>query len=160
MPSEGHIGTAAWYYIDKTGKKAFAQEFRHAGQFNEGLAPVETDAGWGFINTSGTTVIKPQFKATEYFDFTKYLSEYQGFHDGLAAVVDAGGKVGYIDQTGKFVVQPQFVIGNGFAGGFAYAYPPSPTAFTEPAPENPHWYGPLSIIDVTGRTIYQAPTAP
>lgn len=42
----------------------------------------------------------------------------QGFSEGLAAA-EAGGKYGYIDTSGKFVIQPQFEEASYFSEGWA-----------------------------------------
>jgi WG containing repeat len=68
------------------------------------------------------------------------------------------GKLGYIDKTGKFVILPQFAACDGFRDGFAYVYgwpsiaPDLGSPLTSPLPQ----VGPLAIIDLTGRVVYQA----
>jgi hypothetical protein len=61
--------------------------------FNEGLAAVKTDDGWGFIDTTGKLVIEPQF------------DNVGSFQDGLA-FVSILGKEAYITKSGAFVVDP------------------------------------------------------
>jgi hypothetical protein len=135
------------HYIDRTGAKAFAQVFQRGGEFSEGLAPVCVGDKWGFIDTSGTMVIEPQFDSPAGYrspDF--YLRTENGFHEGLAAVA-LDHKVGYIDKTGAFVVAPQYTYGGRFLGGFAYVA-------TEAAKV------PYGLIDTTGRVVYRSSTAP
>ena len=98
-----------WNYIDATGAaKSWGQAFRQAGEFSEGLAPVQDGASgkWGFIHTSGHFAIQPRFDDS----ITRYLRSYGGFHQGLAIAV-VGDDVGYIDKTGKWVVEPQLARG-------------------------------------------------
>jgi len=61
--------------------------------FNEGLAAVKTDDGWGFIDTTGKLVIERQF------------DNVGSFQDGLA-FVSILGKEAYITKSGAFVVDP------------------------------------------------------
>jgi hypothetical protein len=144
-----------WRYIDKTGKKAAAgQTFNRAGEFSEGLATVQDSKSekWGFIDTSGKIVIEPQFEGS----VDQYVRSNQGFHQGLAAA-GLNGKIGYIDKTGKWVIQPRFAWGHGFSDGFAYVSAPLPVTTSTVAGIT--FPGPLEIIDLTGRVIYQAPAA-
>ena len=160
-----------WGYVNQNGTIAIDPQFTEANYFEGGLARVATGpppdkdlvyfraaSGYGFIDKSGVVVVKAQFRPTRYFNFDTYLSSYQGFHQGLAAVADAGGNVGYIDKTGKFVIQPLFVRGNAFRDGFAYvsAPPPGTASSVEETTLEPQ-PGSLRIIDLTGRVIYQAP---
>lgn len=69
--------------------------------FREGLAAVKIDSKWGYIDTTGYIVIKPQFKDDPYSDLLYYFSE--GF-----APVKIKGKWGFINTTGKVVIKPQF----------------------------------------------------
>ena len=156
-----------WHFIDKTGQQTgWGGTFDQAGAFSEGLAPVRDDQTekWGFIDTSGRMAIQPQFDE-RWVGPEGYLLTTEGFHQGLAAV-GQDGKWGYIDKSGKMVIPAQFSWANGFLDGFAYvnavALPGSSTSTLE-GPEGPvtlPQIGPLEIIDLTGRVVYQAPIAP
>jgi len=83
-------------------------------KFTEGLIAVKIGDKWGYINVEGEVVIQPQWKRID------------AFSDGLAAfylsesVFTFGGKVGYIDKTGREVIPPKYekpVIGGSFAEG-------------------------------------------
>ena len=74
--------------------------------FHEGLAPVEQQGRWGFVDTQGRQVIAPQFENA------------MPFSEGLAEVLQ-GGKWGFIDRTGTIVVEPQFESTGSFAEGLA-----------------------------------------
>lgn len=56
---------------------------------------VKKDGKWGFVDSKGKMVIKPQFL------------DAGSFSNGLAAV-NIDGKWGYIDKTGKVVIEQQF----------------------------------------------------
>ncbi|HKV37883.1 MAG TPA: WG repeat-containing protein, partial [Blastocatellia bacterium] len=88
-PDEDEHGTAA--LIGKDGQPLLKPDHRDLGQFSEGLAPVQFSDGWGYIDTSATVVIAPQFAAAECFA------------NGLARVrTDANG-VAFINHQGKVV---------------------------------------------------------
>lgn len=96
------------------------------------LKPVSLDGKWGYADESGRIVIRHQFE------------EVGPFSDGLAAVAigtDPNAKSfisghskegfyhiqliredlrwGYIDESGEFIIQPQFNYGFPFSGGLA-----------------------------------------
>lgn len=61
----------------------------------DGLIAVCKDGKWGFVNTSGETVIKAKY------------SDARSFSNGLAAVCEDG-KWGFIDPDGNLVIECQF----------------------------------------------------
>jgi len=68
--------------------------------FSEGLAAVrlaqnQQGRNWGYIYKSGKIAIPPQF------------DEAGCFREGLAPAV-LGGKLGFIDKTGQFIIEPRF----------------------------------------------------
>jgi hypothetical protein len=75
---------------------AIPPSFSYASSFSEGIAKVEKDGKFGFINKEGVFVIEPKYKMV------------YSFSHGLASVQTDDGKWGYIDQADIFVVQPQF----------------------------------------------------
>ena len=83
-------------FIDRSGKVVIEPAFKAAQGFSEGLSSVQTmDLKWGFIDTEGHWAIRPEF-------------DYAGdFNGGLAAVV-TGGKLGFVDKTGKIVIPLEF----------------------------------------------------
>ena len=99
-------------FIDRTGKiviDANAEFDLSEAHFSEGLAKVSAyvrgkGSRYGYINSSGKVVIKPQFNSA--FEF----------QEGLAAVI-VDGKGGYIDKTGKFVIPPKFRVNHPFQEG-------------------------------------------
>lgn len=52
--------------------------------FSEGLLPIKIDDLWGYMDTSGKIIVKPQF------------DQAMAFHEGFAAVASADGKVNFI----------------------------------------------------------------
>ena len=85
---------------EKTGRVAIAAGFDDVGDFSEGMAAARIGSKWGFIDKSGTMVIRPQFvEGRAPFSAS--------FSDGLVAV-RLGDKWGFIDRNGKVVISPRF----------------------------------------------------
>lgn len=84
-------------FIDKTGQLVFLIEdrFGFVGNYSEGVALVEIDRKYGYLDKTGRLVIEPRFE---------YASP---FKDGVAAVL-LGGKYGFIDKMGQFIIEPQY----------------------------------------------------
>jgi hypothetical protein len=101
-------------FIDLAGKTVIPPQFITAGEFSEGLAPVEvtTPEGlrWGYINRKGEITVPARFfKAVP-------------FSEGKAAVQDETGKWGFIDSTGKMVIPARFDQASTFQDGLAEVY--------------------------------------
>ncbi len=91
-------------FIDKTGKVVL--RFQGVRDFSEGLAAVEKDGKWGFINTHGKFSVQPRFEAA------------RSFNEGLAAA-KSDGRWGYLDHAGSWTIQPQFAKADDFSDGLA-----------------------------------------
>jgi len=86
-----------WGYINKNGQLAIECKYDNTRDFSEGLAGVNYKGRWGFISTDGSKKI----------DF-KYRSVFP-FKEGIARVQNFDKLYGYIDQSGKEVIPPQFI---------------------------------------------------
>ena len=109
MRQKSQYATRYAIYINKKGEHIFQhltfeipqfENIRPGRALSEGLMAFY-DYGkrkWGFINLSGTIVIPAQYR------------EVRDFHEGLAAVqlAESPNYWGYIDNTGKMVIQPKF----------------------------------------------------
>lgn len=119
-----------WGYIDNTGKVVIKPEFKYAGDFVEGLAPVKfRNNKWGYIDETGKTVIEGKYlsattfsegfaivqtasrgAAYNFIDKTDNLllennvGDAKRFSDGLAPVMIASGEWVYINNLGKKVI--------------------------------------------------------
>lgn len=82
--------------------KFFAKNFK----FTEGLAPINKDDKWGYINILGELVIDYRFETA------------QCFSEGLA-LVSMDFKYGFIDKHGEFVIKPEFQFAQSFSEGMA-----------------------------------------
>ncbi len=115
-------------YINKTGKIVIKSQFDYASDFSEGLAVVSikdeanSDQGYTahksvYINEAGQIVISLERGAGDFseglatiaFAIPGYLP--RGFHD------TGGVNFGFIDKTGKIVMEPQFRDAKDFSEG-------------------------------------------
>jgi len=120
-------------FIDTTGNMICAKNFEAKdgdGQFSEGLAPVVTENGWGFVNTQGKVVIPPRYTLVG------------GFSCGLAPVaVSTKGrfvsKWGYIDKNGAFIIPPGYDDALAYSDGLCMV----------------DRNGKVSFLDSTGKTV-------
>lgn len=110
---EDEHGFSSYGYINKVGEMVIAPKFYGAHPFSDGIAVVEFFTGewtrFAFINKQGDIIFEhPQ--AYEAFDSS----------EGLAAVC-INELWGFIDSTGKFVIDPQFPKVGRFSNGLAPA---------------------------------------
>jgi hypothetical protein len=131
-------------YIDHKGNTVIPPIFREAGQFSEGLASVNTaDGQKGYIDKAGLFVIK--------------LASGRGgqFNEGLATLaVEINGptKMGYIDRTGKTIIEPRFDTAYDFIDGLAEVYfTEKVTSAAGPVTQTVHAY-----IDKGGRFVWRS----
>jgi len=96
-------------YINKMGQTVIKPQFDRARSFSGGLAGVQIDGLWVYINKSGKIVIKSGSGNSFFGSF---------FSEGLA-VVEVEGKWGYIDKTRKIVITPQYEHAFPFSEGLA-----------------------------------------
>ena len=92
--------------IDINDKLIKSLNYQYVAYFREGLARVEADGKYGYIDKEGKEVVSPKYE------------DAGGFSEGLARV-EADEKYGYIDKEGKEVVSPKYEGAGGFRGGLA-----------------------------------------
>lgn len=124
--SEGHavvvIGDK-YGFVDKTGKEITPLIYEDASDFSEGLAPAKLGGKNGFIDTNGRMIIAPQFGRACWVST---------FSEGLAAVYmsDADESLaGYIDKSGKLVIQAKYSSVGVFSEGLALVRPTGTSKF-------------------------------
>ena len=83
---------------EKTGMVRIGQKFTSAFSYSEGLAAVEINGKWGYINKNGLIAVPPQFDVA------------YPFSEGLA-FVKIGKNWGCINTNGDIIVQPKFDVG-------------------------------------------------
>lgn len=116
-------------YIDKTGKEVLdptkygystmqQETYGVCSDFSEGLAAATSNKNWGqyygYIDKKGKLIIKIE----NVSDDTEELFPIGNFSEGLATV-PINHKYGYIDATGKFVIDPAYNWAEDFLKGKA-----------------------------------------
>ena len=92
-----------WGYEDgKTLKVVVEPKYDKAREFQEGRARVSKDGKWGFIDQRGHEVIKLKY------------SEVNPFFEGLARVKHRGDYYGFIDKSGKIIIDLQYPFATDF----------------------------------------------
>jgi hypothetical protein len=96
-------GAGSWVAIDKGNRVVISTGFDDVRPFRRGVAAVRR-GGWGAVDKVGRVVVPFQFHgyATAMTD-GRYLD---GFTDEGLAIVDAGGRKGVVDRTGRMIVPP------------------------------------------------------
>ena len=134
-----------WGYIDREGRVVIEPQYTYAFGFTEGLAAVEVDGKYGFIDKDGRMAIPPKYywansfteglatvQADDCFQIIdrqgsvvasldKDFTDVQVFSCGLAAAEVKSKKYGFIDPTGKMVIEPMFGFVTPFSDGLAVA---------------------------------------
>ncbi|WP_289055523.1 WG repeat-containing protein [Carboxylicivirga marina] len=90
-----------YYLVNPEGKKVKCDPFTFASSFSEGLAVVEKDLEFGYVDSTGQMVIDYQ-----YYDAGPFIN-------GIAYAANDG-KYGYINKNGQFIVKPQFDLAYSF----------------------------------------------
>ena len=99
-------------FIDKKGNVVIEPKFSSTVPFSEGLSLVKyyenLQTKEGYVDKTGNTVIK-----------LPPVSQAVSFSEGLAPILIKDKGWGYIDKTGGFVIQPQYVHAERFKNGLA-----------------------------------------
>jgi hypothetical protein len=143
IPNVGLISDPGkWGYIDKTGKLVIPMKFTHAESFSEGLAAIKEGDNGAFIDHDTKKVFALPLDVTlgfhegiagvlyrgtlSYFDKAGkkispplgYGPKNHSFSEGLVPI-EVKGKTGFMDRTGKIVIEPQFEDAEDFSEGLA-----------------------------------------
>ena len=170
-------------FIDQTGQVMIKPQYSSARKFSEGLAAIYVGDKVGYINTAGGVVIEPKFHGGS--DFSEGLAlvslgkrqygyidksgqvvirlpegaEGGNFSEGLAqfqAIAGVAG-CGYIDQTGKIAIEPQFHHCGEFSEGLADVLVIDESDKLYYDIKEQHRSFLLRYIDRTGRVIINPP---
>jgi hypothetical protein len=100
-----HNGRGTWIAVDRDDNVVIPTGYEDVRPFRRGVAAVKR-GGWGAVDKAGRTVVPTQFSgfATALTD-GRYVD---GFTDEGLAVVDAGGRKGVVDRTGRVLVPPRY----------------------------------------------------
>ncbi|MFN3781604.1 MAG: WG repeat-containing protein [Candidatus Kapaibacteriota bacterium] len=82
-----------WALINRKGEKITDYIFDDVKEFSEGVAPVQKDGKWFFIDKNGYETLSNDYR---------YIDK---FVDGLAWASLRNGKRGYIDHNGNFIIE-------------------------------------------------------
>lgn len=135
------LHNAKYGYIDKNGNVVINCQFRSAGNFKEGVAPVLSSGPgfrWGYIDKTGQYVLEAKY----------FLA--REFSEGLAPVAVDLGRSGFIDHQGNFVIPPQYSWAFCFSGGLARVVVGEKFELNPPKVVEKGKYG---YIDKSGRMV-------
>ena len=109
-----------WGYVNENGDWVIRPRFDYAGNFYHERAAFKIEQNgsqyWGFINKQGEMVVKPQFCMVGRFSEKLAGVYHGGYFDGTGCV---GGKWGFIDINGNWVIPPILDEANAFSRGKA-----------------------------------------
>ena len=105
--------------IDRKGQvvKELPKEVSQCSMFARGMAAIQTDNGqWGYINTSGDTIVPATYNSANLFlynDYAVVIGDSQPNDSAVTfTVIDKGGKVMYNASTSTYQpVQPYYING-------------------------------------------------
>lgn len=95
-----------WGVIDEKGVLQSAR-FKSQPYFSEGLTTFSQDGLTGYMDKSGTVVIKNTYKNA------------MAFNEGMAAVLTENGQWGFINKKGEMVIKPAYISAGRFSEGVA-----------------------------------------
>jgi len=100
-----------WGYLNKNGELAIDAIYDKATLFNDGFAIVKKGEDFFVLSKDGeeTKVDASNIKG------------FKPFSEGLAVLNTEGGKTGFINTSGKVVIEPKFVSTGYFVNGMAWA---------------------------------------
>lgn len=132
-------------YINTQGVFQIEAIYDDADCFSNGIAPIAIGTLWGYIDSSGKTIVEPQFEAAYSFNPfglarfklgglngyvdregvivipAQYKTSY-GFQDsGITQFVNEEGLIGVIDSKNTVLISPKFKYLSLFEDGLAYA---------------------------------------
>lgn len=107
-----------WSLIDKTGKEiaSLDEQIQVIGAFSNGLAPVYTGSGCGFINKTGELAFPYKYAYRLFMYTSPHIKE---FSEGFARVEKDLGQNGFIDVTGREIAPCKYETASDFSEGLA-----------------------------------------
>jgi hypothetical protein len=101
-------------YMDLDGNIAVEPRYDQAGEFSEGLAAVQFEGHWMFIDKTGAVTA----------EFPAGIAFAEPLSDGLSLVsadrAQSGQKFGYVDRNGHWAIKPVWDDAEPFHEGLAY----------------------------------------
>jgi len=108
-------------FISFFGNTQPTEILNYVSTFNDGLAAIKKDNQWAFINLKGDIVV--EYRSDLVITVSKD-GTYPIFKDGRCLITKEKDGIlyfGYIDTTGKVVVEPQFLNASNFENNVALA---------------------------------------
>jgi hypothetical protein len=106
LPQDGD-----WGFVDRDGEWRLAPEWRQVRPFSEGVASVETAAGWGLIDRAGSYLVRPGAEDADSIVISGKrfaLSPFKPMSQGCSAATPADGTPHYITADGDTWTPPAF----------------------------------------------------
>jgi hypothetical protein len=94
-------------FIDKTGKIALPGPYEQTDGFRSGYARIRVKNKEALIDTKGKYFLPPKYFAVS------------SFTEGLAGVKTSSKAAGFVDETGKMVIQPKWHFAMPFENGYS-----------------------------------------
>lgn len=112
-PYSTHFGerNPKYAFINHKGEILFEFYASRASSFSDGLAAIEVENKFGFIDKSGNFVIQPMFSGA--------YSTPPVFSEGLARVILNNEKFGFINKKGELAIKAEFDYAENFENGLA-----------------------------------------
>jgi hypothetical protein len=139
------------FYIDKAGRQVITDFGINGSDFSEGFAKFRDKyVGYGYMDTNGKIVIKPQFNSACIFK--------NGF-----ACVKVDGKWGYINKSGILAIKSQFDEASNFSlDGIAVVKVNGKYGFinlkgefiTSPQFDEAEWLDGIGVVKLNDKRIY------
>ncbi len=106
-----------WGFIDKTGRIVIEPAYDVAKRFSEGVAVVAIGEDILLIDRNGRTIWS---RSMNVFTLNIYDGAGAGFSEGVVEAFDCEEeKSGFIDKSGRFVIEPTFNAAGPFSAGLA-----------------------------------------
>ena len=99
-----------YIFIDKRGRQSIKNSFDYAGSFHEGLARVKNKNKFGYINKKSELIIP--------FELEEVVHDAYNFKEDRVVFIK-NNKYGYMDRTGKIIIEPKFDFADYFVDGIA-----------------------------------------
>lgn len=118
------------FLITLPGFAQVQKDLDHIGPFQEGYAAVQKQDAWGFINEEGELVVDYRndlirnSSISQKVDLGVASQRYPVFKEGRSIIRQIKNDIpyyGYIDTSGKTVIEPQFLNVSSFSNGKALA---------------------------------------
>ncbi len=113
-------------FLDKDGNTAIPAKYDRAWSFSENVAPVLANGSWEFVDKSGNEAMAPRFANAHCFsdglarvNVGGSVLGYLSSRSEITGYIMKGGKEGYIDRSGKLVIESKFDWALDFKDGFA-----------------------------------------